>query len=65
MTRHPLDGNALAADAHYDRQDKSDLFFCAYCHRPFRDGPDDEPENGGLSDQSGTRWNLCADCEDE
>ena len=30
MTRHPLDGNAIAADAHYDR-DEPGMTECSQC----------------------------------
>lgn len=41
--RHPLDGNAIAADRHYDQPAPTDHDCCDQCGAPFGD-PDDDPD---------------------
>ena len=50
MTRHPLDGNAIAADAHYGR-DEPEMRECAQC-----DGDGEQYHAGDA------RWRPCHVC---
>jgi hypothetical protein len=43
MDRHPLDGDAIAADRHYGQDRAEDRDCCALCDCPFGD-PDEDPE---------------------
>lgn len=61
MTRHhPLDGNMIAADAHYERPHPDDHDFCDRCGRPFH-----TPDVDGVQwDQHPVLFMLCTDCGD-
>ena len=56
------DGNMIAADAHYDAPAAYDHSYCEECLRPFRESPDDEPDNDALANQDGSAFHLCKSC---
>ena len=60
--RHPLDGNAIAADAHYGQDRASDYDFCDRCGRPTNGDPD---LDGNVWRQHPTLFMFCEDCGDE
>lgn len=58
--RHPLDGNAIAADEHYDRSHPEDFDYCAECLRIFEEDPDHDCERR----QHPRQWAMCEECGD-
>ena len=61
MDRHPLDGDAIAADRHYGQDGPEDYEFCERCGCPFED-PD---MDGARWLQHPTMFMFCTDCADE
>lgn len=60
--RHPLDGNAIAADAHYeDRPEHHD--FCDRCGCLFEADPNDE--DAPACPQHPVMFMYCEDCGDD
>ena len=62
MTRHPLDGNAIAADAHYDRPEVgiSDGAPCRRWQEPDEDYPRAHRCNGTMEGVDG--FSVCDTC---
>lgn len=60
--RHPLDGNAIAADRHYEQDRPSDYDFCDRCGRPFGGDEDDQFD---FVRQHPRLFMLCEVCGDE
>lgn len=63
MIWHPLDGNMIAADTHYNQPDRQDFDSCASCLRPFAETSAELDDDTVM--QSDTHWHLCISCEDE
>ncbi len=63
--RHPLDGNAIAADAHYGQGRAEDHDFCDRCGAPFSDDPARIDPNTCAVTQHPTLFMLCTDCGDD
>lgn len=58
--RHPLDGNAIAADQHYDQPHPSDHDFCDQCGATFREPNADDR----TVEQHRVMFVLCESCGD-
>lgn len=61
MKRHPLDGNMIAADAHYDQEWRSYGEECQRCYRSY-----DMPDIRGVWIEPHRLYDdLCEECGDE
>lgn len=61
IDRHPLDGNAIAADQHYGQVRPSDYDFCDRCGTHFTsEDPDEETRP-----QHPVLFMYCEDCGDD
>lgn len=58
--RHPLDGNAIAADRHYGQDRAEDFDFCEDCGLPFQ--RDFAREDFVTVPQHPVMFMLCEDC---